>query len=190
MGILLQTSCIDKFQFFQDCFLQAKVRESRQYIFSYQVPGTFDGNRRAVGMLNPMRDKKLRHVPGGRRDDTCDHGLLSRRSLGYKTSYELGWKVKVMKKKKTYSCCCRDRLRCLVCGLNLFRTAVPFWEQTTRISSSLSRNVPLTDLPAVLKGLSSSCIAIIYRCAYIYIYIYIYATAPPAIFLRREPNKN
>ena len=40
---------------------------------------TFDENRRAVGMLHPMRDKNLGHVPGGRRDDTCDHGL-SRRS--------------------------------------------------------------------------------------------------------------
>ena len=60
----------------------------------------FDENRRAVGMLNPMRDKHLRHVPGGR-DDTCDHGL-SRRSLEGKTSYELSWKVKVVitKKKK------------------------------------------------------------------------------------------
>ena len=48
-------------------------------------------------MLNPMRDKSWRHVPGGRRDDTCDHGL-SRRSLRVnKTSYELSWKVKVIK---------------------------------------------------------------------------------------------
>ena len=26
---------------------------------------TLEESRRAVGMLNPMRDKKLRHVPGG-----------------------------------------------------------------------------------------------------------------------------
>ena len=37
-------------------------------------------------------------MPGGRRDDTCDHGL-SRRSLRVKTSYELGWKIKVMIEK-------------------------------------------------------------------------------------------
>ena len=41
---------------------------------------TFDETRRAVGMLNAIGDKKQRHVPGGKRDDTCDHGL-SRRSL-------------------------------------------------------------------------------------------------------------
>ena len=47
-------------------------------------------------MLNPLRDKKIRHdVPGGRRVDTCDHGL-SRSTLRVKTSYELGWKVKVI----------------------------------------------------------------------------------------------
>ena len=43
----------------------------------------FDESRRAVGMLNPMRDENWRHVPGGRRDDTWDHSLLSR-----------SWKVK------------------------------------------------------------------------------------------------
>ena len=32
-------------------------------------------NRRAVGLLSPMRDKNWRQEPGGRRDDTCDHGL-------------------------------------------------------------------------------------------------------------------
>ena len=37
---------------------------------------TFGENRRAVGMLNPMRYKNGRHVPGGRKDDnTCDHSL-------------------------------------------------------------------------------------------------------------------
>ena len=46
-----------------------------------------------------MRDKKYRHVPGGRTLDTCDHGL-SRNLLRVKTFYELGWKVKVMIKKK------------------------------------------------------------------------------------------
>ena len=58
---------------------------------------TFDENRREVGMLHEpyARQKKQRHVPGGRRDDTCDHGL-SRRSPRVKASYELSWKVKVM----------------------------------------------------------------------------------------------
>ena len=35
------------------------------------------------GLLNPMRDRNWRHIPGGIRDDTCDHGL-SRRSLTVK----------------------------------------------------------------------------------------------------------
>ena len=35
-----------------------------------------------------MRDKNLRQEPGGRRDDTCDHGLSR------------SWKVEVCKKKK------------------------------------------------------------------------------------------
>ena len=40
-------------------------------------------NRRAVGLLNPMRN--LRQEPGGIRDDTCDHGLFR------------SWKVEVCK---------------------------------------------------------------------------------------------
>ena len=65
------------------------------------VSYTFDENRRAVGMLNPMRHKKWRHVPGARRDDTddtYDHGLSRRRPLRVKTPtrYKLGWKVKVV----------------------------------------------------------------------------------------------
>ena len=43
---------------------------------------TFDENRRAVGMLNPVRDRNQSAGPG-RRDDTSDHGL-SRRSLEVK----------------------------------------------------------------------------------------------------------
>ena len=35
-------------------------------------------NRRAMGLLNPMRDKNGRQEPGRRRDDTCYHGLSSR----------------------------------------------------------------------------------------------------------------
>ena len=45
-------------------------------------------NRRAVGLLNPMRDKNWRQEPGGRRDNTCDHGLSR------------SWKVDVREKKK------------------------------------------------------------------------------------------
>ena len=44
--------------------------------------------RRAVGLLNPMRGKNRRQGPGGKRDDTCDHGLSR------------SWKVDVKKKKK------------------------------------------------------------------------------------------
>ena len=60
-----------------------------------------DENRRAVGMLNPMHDKKRRHVPGGRGDDICDHGL-SRKSMRL-CSFTLieSWKVKVKMKKTT-----------------------------------------------------------------------------------------
>ena len=51
---------------------------------------TFDGNSRAMGKLNPMRDKKERPVPGGRRVDACGHGL-SRSPLTVKhpTSYRM-----------------------------------------------------------------------------------------------------
>ena len=36
---------------------------------------TFDENRRAVGMLNPMHDKNEGTAPGGIGDDTSDYGL-------------------------------------------------------------------------------------------------------------------
>ena len=45
-------------------------------------------NRRAVGLLNLMRDKNWRQEPGGRRDDTCDRGLSR------------SWKVDVCENKK------------------------------------------------------------------------------------------
>ena len=36
-------------------------------------------NRRAMAMLNPMRDQnKGIYLPGGRREDTCDHGFSDR----------------------------------------------------------------------------------------------------------------
>ena len=44
-------------------------------------------------MLDPMSDKKRRHVPGGKRDDTGDHDL-SRRSLRVESPHESGWTVK------------------------------------------------------------------------------------------------
>ena len=47
--------------------------------------------RRAVGLLNPIRDTNLRQEPGGRRDDTCDHGLSR------------SWKVEACETKKTQS---------------------------------------------------------------------------------------
>ena len=57
-------------------------------------------NQRAVGMLNSMRDETLRHVPGGRRDDTDLWPRLAQKIAEGKTSYELSWKIKVMSKKK------------------------------------------------------------------------------------------
>ena len=45
-------------------------------------------NRRAVGLLNPIRDKKWRQQPGGRRNDTCDHALSR------------SWKVDLCEKKE------------------------------------------------------------------------------------------
>ena len=45
-------------------------------------------NRRAVGLLNPVGKNKLKARTGGRRDDTCDHGLSR------------SWKVNVCEKKK------------------------------------------------------------------------------------------
>ena len=52
---------------FYFCTLHMKAREREL--------ATFDEIRRAEGMLNPMRNKNWRHVPGGRRDDTWDHSL-------------------------------------------------------------------------------------------------------------------
>ena len=47
-------------------------------------------------MLNPMRDKKWRHVPEGRRDDTCDQGLPKGRPLVVnKNSYLVRIKLEV-----------------------------------------------------------------------------------------------
>ena len=57
---------------------------------TYILVGTFS-------CIKKLISGKRENVPGGRRDDTCDHGL-SRRPL--KTSYELSWKVKVINKKK------------------------------------------------------------------------------------------
>ena len=57
------------------------------------IPNTRMNNRRAVGLqglLSPMRDKNWRQVPGGRGDDTCDHGLSR------------SWKVEVWGKKKSW----------------------------------------------------------------------------------------
>ena len=40
---------------------------------------SIDANRRAVGMLNPSRDKKEgTFIPKGRGDDACEHGLSRR----------------------------------------------------------------------------------------------------------------
>ena len=53
-------------------------------------------------MLNPIRDKNWRHVPAGRRDDTCDPGL-SRRSLRENLlRVELESKSDDKEKKKIY----------------------------------------------------------------------------------------
>ena len=45
-------------------------------------------NRQAVGVLNPIRDKKWSQEAGARRDDPCDHGLSR------------SWKIEVYEKKK------------------------------------------------------------------------------------------
>ena len=62
-------------------------------------------NRRAVGMLNSMRDKNWRHVAGGRRDDTYlwPRLVVQKIAEGKNTSYELSWKKvkEVMIKKQT-----------------------------------------------------------------------------------------
>ena len=85
------TECILVGVFFLFFYIDQRKAREREL-------ATIDGNRPAVGMLNPMRDKIRRPVPRGRRDDTCDHGL-SRRPPTVKTSHELP-KVKVMTKKK------------------------------------------------------------------------------------------
>ena len=68
--------------FLQNTPSKNKLISGKRESVSY-LAGIFDENRRAVGMLNPIRDKKQRHVTGGRRVATCDHGL-SRSSLRVK----------------------------------------------------------------------------------------------------------
>ena len=65
-----------------DFFLHKKMISGKRESLSYVA--IFDENRRAVGMnAEPYARRKCRHAPGGRRDDTCDHGL-SRRTLRVK----------------------------------------------------------------------------------------------------------
>ena len=49
---------------------QIDLRKARERDLAHSMK-----NRRAVGVLNPMRDENWRQEPGGRRDDTCNHGL-------------------------------------------------------------------------------------------------------------------
>ena len=44
-------------------------------------------NRRGMGLLKPIRDKRSRQEPEGRRDDSCDYGLPR------------SWKIEVLKKR-------------------------------------------------------------------------------------------
>lgn len=62
----------------------------------------FHENRQAVGMLNLFERKKKTKAgtPGGRRDDTCDHDVLSRTSLT--TKKKNGLEMKPATKKKIY----------------------------------------------------------------------------------------
>ena len=46
-----------------------------------------------MGLLNPMRDENRGEGPGGKRDDTCDHGLSR------------SWKEDVSKKNIKYKVC-------------------------------------------------------------------------------------
>lgn len=82
-------------------FLQKKTNSGKR---EERELAKIDANRRAVGTLNPARDKKIKAClyRGGRRDDTCDLGLFRRSPRVKKASlcsYELSWKVKAMMKK-------------------------------------------------------------------------------------------
>ena len=58
---------------------------------------TFDENRRAVGMLDPTRDKKMKaHIGVEKGRHLCPEEMLRVKP----PICELGWKVKVMTKKK------------------------------------------------------------------------------------------
>ena len=97
-------ACQDQFRGFKSHRVHARrVFFSLKNIDLRKAPerelATFDQNRLAVGILNPKRDERYRHIPGGRRHDTCDHGL-SRRALRVQTSDQLGLKVNVMTKNK------------------------------------------------------------------------------------------
>ena len=63
------------------------IRTYARFFFAYSVAerarresAQFDANRRAMRLLNPMRDKMKGRAEGGGTEDTYDHGLF-RRSL-------------------------------------------------------------------------------------------------------------
>ena len=77
----------------------------------------------SIGNAELYARQKWRHVPGGRRDDTCDHGL-SRRSLRVKPPTSWTGKEKVMIEKANIM------LRLILkCWRRLQRT----WQQCRRI---------------------------------------------------------
>ena len=85
---------------------------------------TFDENRRAVGMLNPMRDKnvKMKARTGGKKGRHLSPRLVQKIAEG-KTSYELTWKVKsdiYYKKKKSSRCVSPHTTRIDVNGVYVY----------------------------------------------------------------------
>ena len=100
---------------------------------------TFDGNRRAAGMLNPMRDKNSWHVPGGR-DDTRDHSLSR------------SWKVKARQKQnQKHSRITTQRARQInqehenVCLRTAVRPRSSTWVNVVSINRSMFTTWPIFD---------------------------------------------
>ena len=75
-------------------FLRQLFLMVENYCANRPIPGEYRvhsmKNRRAVGLLNIMRNKNRRQEPRGKTDDTCDHGMSR------------SWKAEVCKKKYIY----------------------------------------------------------------------------------------
>ena len=91
-----------------------------------------------VSIRNSLRsNKNWMHVPGGRRDDTYLWPRLVQKIAEGKTSYELSWKVKVMKEKKRKSMCSMCDT-CMYHMVYAYSTRIDYtlWKHTLHVQHS------------------------------------------------------